>query len=191
MSITTVGLKNKLLLWGKAAGRCEYEGCNIPLWVDSLTKSEFNISYIAHIIADSPSGPRGDAFLSEKLKDDISNLMLLCDAHHRLIDRESVDKYTVERLHRMKTAHENRIEILSSITPDKQSHVLVYGANIGKNTASITWQRAAQAMQPDWYPAELNPIEISLVNSSFTDKEDNFWVTERENLRRLFLERVN
>ena len=76
MSITHIAEQTRLRLWGKSAGRCQYQGCNRPLWYDSLTKTEFNVAYIAHIIADSPKGPRGDALLSEQLKDDISNLML-------------------------------------------------------------------------------------------------------------------
>jgi hypothetical protein len=60
MSISKIPERTKLLLWGKAGGRCEYDGCNEPLWLDSVTKFEFNAAYIAHIVADKPSGPRGD-----------------------------------------------------------------------------------------------------------------------------------
>jgi len=90
VSVSYIPEKIKIRLWGTAAGRCQYEGCNKPLWLDTLTKYEFNVAYIAHIIADSPDGPRGDPELSFKLKADISNLMLMCDEHHRLIDREDV-----------------------------------------------------------------------------------------------------
>ena len=90
MSVTSVPEKVRTRLWGKAAGRCQYEGCNKPLWIDELTKFEFNQSYVAHIIADKPGGPRGDTELSELLKADISNLMLMCDTHHRLIDKEDI-----------------------------------------------------------------------------------------------------
>lgn len=50
MSVTYIPESVKIRLWGKAAGRCEYEGCNQPLWLDQLTKAEFNSAYIAHII---------------------------------------------------------------------------------------------------------------------------------------------
>ncbi|MGI5927220.1 MAG: hypothetical protein ACOX8A_08600 [Thermacetogeniaceae bacterium] len=88
MAAANVPERVKIRLWGKAAGRCEYDGCNEPLWLDSLTKAQFNVAYIAHIFADTPTGPRGDPALSEELKADINNLMLLCDKHHRLIDIE-------------------------------------------------------------------------------------------------------
>ena len=76
MSITKIPERIKLLLWGKAGGRCEYEGCNELLWQDPLTKFEFNSAYIAHIIADKPKGPRGDVVLSKQLRFDLSNLRL-------------------------------------------------------------------------------------------------------------------
>ena len=86
MSVSYIPETIEIRLWGKASGRCEYAGCNEPLWLDSLTQAEFNSAYIAHTIADKPTGPRGDPILSEQLKNDLSNLTLLCDVHHRLIN---------------------------------------------------------------------------------------------------------
>ena len=53
-------MKNQNLLWAISGGRCEYEGCNTPLYMDILTKKKYNKAYIAHIVADSLDGPRGD-----------------------------------------------------------------------------------------------------------------------------------
>ena len=131
MSVSYIPENVKIRLWGKAAGRCQYEGCNEPLWYDDLTKAEFNSAYIAHIIADSPNGPRGHTILSEQLKSDLSNLMLMCDKHHRLIDKVDIAGHSIERLQAMKTAHEKRVELLSSILNDKRSHIVLYGARIG------------------------------------------------------------
>jgi len=190
VSVTNIPEKVKFRLWGKAAGRCQYEGCNKPLWLDELTKAEFNTAYVAHIIADSPNGPRGAAELSELLKDDISNLMLMCDEHHRLIDREDVTGHPVERLREMKRKHEERIEMLTSLKEEKQSHVLLYGANIGQHHAPVSWEKAAQAMQPERYPAEKPAIELSIKNSPFQDDEGRFWELERESLRMQFAQTV-
>ena len=182
MSVSYIPESVKLRLWGKAGGRCEYDGCNERLWVDSLTQSEFNAAYIAHIIADSPNGPRGDKILSDQLKSDLSNLMLACDKHHRLIDKEKVKEHPVERLREMKQKHEARIDLLVSLIPEKQSHVLLYGANIGQQSAPLSARNAAEAMLPDWYPAELHPLEIGLRNSSVTDRTAEYWQLERTHL---------
>jgi len=186
MSVSYIPERVKIRLWGKASGRCQYDGCNKPLWLDSLTKAEFNTAYIAHIIADKPGGPRGNLELSEKLAADISNLMLMCDEHHRLIDREDVKGHPVERLREMKRKHEERIELLTSLMENKRSYVLLYGANVGRHNATVSWKKATQAMLPNCYPAEKPAIELSLKNSSFHDHEENYWLIERENLRRKF-----
>ncbi|MFD1777214.1 SAVED domain-containing protein [Fredinandcohnia salidurans] len=190
MSKTSIPDKVKIRLWGKAAGRCQYEGCNDPLWKDSITQSEFNTAYIAHIIADSPNGPRGHETLSEKLAKDISNLMLMCDKHHRLIDKEDVEGHPVERLMEMKKKHEIRIEMATSMSEDRKSHVLLYGANVGDHSSPIYWERTTPAMLPNRYPAEKPAIELSLKNSPFHDHQEMYWTLERESLRNHFSDKV-
>ena len=190
MSKTTIPPKTIVQLWVMSGGRCEYEGCNKALWRDDLTLTKMNRGYIAHIVADSPGGPRGQEGLSEKLSKDISNLMLMCDKHHSLIDKEQVEEHPVERLKEMKRIHENRIEINTSIKEEKQSEVLLYGANIGSHSTSVDFQKAVLAMTPNKYPASAEGINLSMSNSSFEDKEDEFWKIESENLYRLFNERV-
>jgi len=190
MSVTGVRSDVRTRLWGKAGGRCQYDGCNKPLWLDTLTKAEFNTSYIAHIIADEPGGPRGDAVLSKKLKSDISNLMLLCDEHHRLVDRADEPGHPVDRLVAMKELHEKRIELVTALGPEKRSHVVLYGANIGQQNAPLSIAKAAEAMLPDRYPAEARPIALGLVNSAITDRDDAYWNTESQQLSRLIEQQI-
>jgi len=190
MSVSSISEKVKIRIWGKAGGRCEYEGCNKPLWLDEVTKAEFNNAYIAHIIADKSEGPRGDNSLSVRLKDDISNLMLLCDAHHRLVDKEDVANHPVDRLQDMKRKHEARIELLTEIQSDKTSEILLYGARIGEHHTNLSFKNAALAMVPERYPASNRAIELSLKNTSFEDNEPQYWPIEQEHLRRQFSEHV-
>lgn len=68
------------------------------------------------------------------------------------------------------------------LTPEKQSHVLLYGANIGEQSAPLSFQSAIQAMLPDWYPAESQPLEIGLKNSSITDRDADYWRWESSHL---------
>lgn len=183
MSVSNIPESVKLRLWGKSGGRCQYEGCAKALWIDDLTKAEFNTAYIAHIIADKPNGPRGHSELSVKLCADIGNLMLMCDEHHRLIDKIDVQGHSVERLRLMKARHEGRIELLTSLQEDKKSHVLLYGANIGVQGAPLSWKKAAHAMFPLRYPAESRAIELGLRNSAFEDHSSEYWTIERQNLQ--------
>lgn len=184
MSASSVPNPKKQRLWGQAGGRCEYTGCNHPLWMDGVTKKEMNASYIAHIIADEPGGPRGDVVLSPQLRAELSNLMLLCDPHHRLIDVEDVAGHSVERLRLMKAAHEDRMAIVGSIGAGQSSHIVLYGANVGPHAAPMSYDQAARAVIPNWYPAEPRAISLGMVNGTWTDLDAEFWRIEREHLDR-------
>lgn len=190
MSKTTIPTKVKIQLWMLAGGRCQYEGCNEPLWKDLLSQKRINKAYIAHIIADEPEGPRGDKILSPKLAKDISNLMLMCDTHHRMIDVEAVNEHPVDLLQKMKIEHEDRIEILTSIHPNRKSEVLVYRANVGKVTSMIDHSKAIQAIRKTHYPISERGITLGLVNSSFEDDQATYWTVETENLKKLFDQKV-
>ncbi len=183
MSKTKIPTKVCTLLWVKAGGRCQYEGCNTPLWRDEVTKVTFNTSYIAHIIADEPGGPRGDPMLSPRLAKDINNVMLLCDQHHRMIDKEDVPGHPAERLREMKRKHEERIEILTGIQPDKASHIVLFGANVGAQSPLLNYQAVSVAMYPEWYPASDKPTLLSLVNSLEKDCSPNYWPMQLQHLQ--------
>lgn len=166
-----------------AAGRCQYEDCNEPLFYDELTKAEFNSAYIAHIYADSIGGPRYDPVFSPLLKKDLSNLMLMCDRHHRLIDREQVNEHPVGRLKAMKAAHEERIAVVTGITPEKQSHVVLFGANIGQEKVPLNYREAAHAMLPNRYPVSGRVIELGIKNLSFDDHTPGYWELQEKQLK--------
>ena len=174
-------------LWAKAAGRCEYDGCNKLLYKDDLTSEDINRGFVAHIIAASPDGPRGDEKLSAQLVDDIGNVMLMCHDHHRLIDYEQVAEHTVDRLRAMKKKHEDRVREVTEIAAAKISVPVVYGTNIGKETVSISRRDLAQAMLPDNYPTE-NVVTISCQNSSLHDSQELFWQAEVAQLEQKYNE---
>ena len=190
MSVSYIPDWVKLCLWGKAGGRCQYDGCNRQLFRDDYTQAEFNSAYIAHIVADKPDGPRGDPILSELLKRNIDNLMLLCDVHHRLVDKIDVAGHSVQLLQEYKRRHEARIELVTGIQDDQRSHVLLYGAKIGEHGSPLSFSKAASAMIPARRPAEPTAIELGWKPSPFEDSETAYWTMEREVLRRQFAERM-
>jgi hypothetical protein len=190
MSKTAIPPKTKMMLWGKAAGRCQYDGCNEPLDLDLVTKAEMNASYIAHIYGDQPLGPRYHAELSVKLAKDISNLMLLCDRHHRLIDIEEEAVHTVEHLSAMKASHERRISIVTAITPEQQSHIILFGAKIGQHQAPLNYREAAAAMVPSRYPADTKAIELGMKNLSISDDTPGYWDLQEKQLLDMFERQV-
>ena len=175
--------KTKCLLWAQAGGRCEYEGCNKILYRDLLTQTPGNNAYIAHIIAASPNGPRGDKVLSKQLAKDISNIMIMCDAHHRLIDKEQVDEHPVERLRQMKAKHEQRIERLTSLSEEKISLIVTYGANIAKYSPSLNYEILKTTIANTHYPSEDHTIDLGL-NSIYDESNRLYWQTEVDTLEK-------
>lgn len=186
--------KVSALLWIKAGGRCEYDGCNKLLYRDDVTLNPMNKSYIAHIVAASPNGPRGHSVKSKELETDISNLMLLCDAHHRLIDNEDYqEEYTVERLTEMKIKHERRIERITSIHNDKKSLLVTYGANIADNQPLFQYEILKSVIAETHYPAEEYSTDLGL-KSIYNETDPNYWQTETDTLERKvkrLLDRLN
>jgi hypothetical protein len=179
------------LLWGRAAARCEFWGCNKPLWKSSVTQEPVNIGQQAHIYAFSDDGPRGNKRILPKKRNEIGNLLLVCPECHRKIDKEADGgRYTVAILRAWKAEHERRIEIVTGIDPSKKSHVLLYGANVGDHSSPLNFAEAAHALFPQRHTADERPIVLGTINSAFTDRRPEFWRIEDENLRTLFEKRV-
>lgn len=148
----------KLQLWVKSAGRCEFKGCNTPVWYNGLTLSEGNFAEVAHIIGSSQDGPRGTEE-SEGLQKDFSNLMLLCQRCHKEIDDHS-EKYPIQLLRLWKQEHEDRIEIQTSYPEDiHKSTVLLFSVNIGDRTVPINHEAVRNAMFPK-FPTDQKGIKI-------------------------------
>jgi hypothetical protein len=178
-------------LWGRAAGRCEFAGCNKPLWKSSVTAERVNIGQKAHIYSFSEDGPRGRVDVLPEEVNSVDNLMLVCHECHQKVDK-AVDgvRYPARLLREMKRDHESRIELVTGIDASRKSHILLYGANIGEHTAPLTYAGAASAMFPHRYPATDRAISLSLHNSAGTDRDEQFWISEKENLDRQFARRV-
>tara|TARA_B100001179_G_scaffold232922_1_gene227895 strand:+ start:618 stop:2252 length:1635 start_codon:yes stop_codon:yes gene_type:complete len=96
---------SKRIVMEESHGRCMFSGCGSRLDFDSLSGHRGNFGYMAHNIAASESGPRGVMYLSKNLADEPSNILLLCDVHHRLVDRVATLDYPASKLQAMRTVH--------------------------------------------------------------------------------------
>lgn len=177
-----------LELWSKAGGRCEFRGCNKPLYEEGLTCAKVNLSNIAHIIASSPDGPRGDIVLSPLLARDINNLMLMCKEHHNDILDKFKEQYTRDELLKMKKEHESRIEAATSILPEMKSKIIAYSASVGKRAIHLSAAGFANTLFPGKYP-DGDVIKLDL-SSSWSDDEKIFWDVESAHLKKEFKEKV-
>lgn len=184
-----VSAATRNLLWARSAGRCQY--CNKPLIGDLITANDKLIrALVAHIVSAKPEGPRGDAVRSALLVDDINNLMLLCYEHHRLIDVEDEAGHAEELLLTMKAAHETRIEIQTSLTDDRQTHIITFGAPIGALEAPLSYPSVRMTVLPERYPAGGRAIHLEMKGCQYRDHEPAYWTFQKENLGRQFRDRI-
>lgn len=175
-------------LWGRAAGRCQFEGCNRIVFRSPVTQESVNIAEKAHIYAFSEKGARGWGPFRIKPKElnEVGNLMLVCHDCHKKIDHDKDgERYSADLLNDWKRKHERRVEIVSGVAQDKHSMVVLYGANIGAEKSLLQPLAANEALFPDWYPAQEYPIELSMKWEG-GDRDPKFWEIEAENLEQLF-----
>lgn len=93
------------ILWGQAGGRCAFPGCRRGL-VEEATAHDPKkvIGKIAHIVADSDSGPRADPAMPADDRRREPNLILLCGTHHDIVDVQP-NSHTIDDLRSWKADH--------------------------------------------------------------------------------------
>ena len=125
MAITERDLKK---LWGLSGGRCAFPGCNCDCLPFLDERDPTVIGEMAHVIAKSPTGPRGGGVGGD---DTYENLVLLCPTHHTLVDRAPAGRYTKDMLHEWKASHEESVaRALATPVFDDRDDLLRYLADL-------------------------------------------------------------
>lgn len=169
-------------LWWRAAGRCEFNGCQKPLYKHGITMQDCNISNIVHIIAVSSDGARGESDLTPDERNDISNLMLMCPDCHRLIDHEGKLQYTVKQLRDMKSHHEQRMEMLTGLKEDKQARIVTFGSKIGDAEPYFNEATLHDALLPEFYPSPDGIIDLGGNWYTPDNGWEEFWKEEEKSI---------
>lgn len=100
--------KTRKILWGKSGNRCAI--CRQRLVVDPTElDSESVVGDECHIISGAKNGPRYDPYFPPAEIDEVSNLILLCRVHHKMVD-DQVETYTAELLRSIGTNHGHWVE---------------------------------------------------------------------------------
>jgi hypothetical protein len=126
MEIMAISLRDQKMLWGRSASRCAFTECRRELVMDATTADRAAIvGEVAHIVSESPDGPRGNSHLTADERSRYANLILLCNVHHQLID-DQPNTYSVDRLLQMKNDHEGWVRTTLRLDPAKQNDEEVY-----------------------------------------------------------------
>jgi hypothetical protein len=157
----------RLILYVRAGGRCEFDGCNEYLLRHPLTQDEGNFGQMAHIVAFKPEGPRGKSGLRPDYINDADNLMLLCSQCHKLID-ERPQEYTRETLEKYKRDHEQRIFTLTATKADRKTTIVQLKSRVAGQTVAIPAADVRQAVSPR-YPDDPRGFIIDLTSMRIED----------------------
>lgn len=114
--MSTPSVAEQKLLALRSGNVCAFRGCTERLITDGPHGDSTLTGEVAHVIADSRQGPRGDSSLTDAERDKADNLVYLCEKHHKVVDRHP-RVYSVAVLRQMKTDHEERIAKLTGHTP--------------------------------------------------------------------------
>ena len=130
----------------QAGWRCQFDGCGEDLRHHFVPGATGNYSYFAHIIASSADGPRGDRVKSPLLANDPSNIMLMCDKCHRLIDRVAPARYDADCLNEMRQRNVDEVCRLLNTLRFPAAQMLVIGGNIEGQSFAFDERIAEEAM---------------------------------------------
>lgn len=99
--------KTRKVLWGRSGSLCAF--CRCELFIDATAESEVSIvGEECHIVSGQLGGPRYDPDFPRHLIDDISNLLVLCNVHHKMVD-DQFETYTAAVLGDLKSRHEQSV----------------------------------------------------------------------------------
>src|SRR5579862_893090 len=110
-----VDARTKQILWAKAGGVCSVPDCRQSLVTEASTADPLVLlGEIAHIVAQSPGGPRRDSAWQPSHIDAYEYLILLCHKCRETVDQQP-KTYPVERLLQLKKDHEEWVRTSLSI----------------------------------------------------------------------------
>lgn len=139
--------KQKEELGYLAGWRCQFTGCGQDLRWHAATSKIGQFGYFAHIVASSPDGPRGDPIESAKLASDPKNIILLCDACHRRIDKVEPHAYPTHVLRKMREDNLAEVKrLLDTLRYPEVSTLAVVG-NIAGQPAQFSMDDAHEALR--------------------------------------------
>lgn len=155
-------------LFAVSAGWCEFRDCRTFTLRHEPTLQEGNYGEIAHNYAFKELGPRPVPVGTVIDVNAIENLMLLCRPCHKRVD-DNEDEYPVELLREFKSEHEQRIQHIAGLGPERRTKPLVFLANIVKDAVTVTDGDVFSSLFPEMFPSRLvNALDLS----SLVDRKD-------------------
>ena len=166
------------MLFARSGNRCAFPKCRAPMAVNETLTGE-----VCHIKGARPGSARYDPGQIDVERHAYANLVLMCPTHHTVIDDDE-EAYTVERLCKIKAAHEAQSAPIPDAEAAAVAEVFIQSvSNIGQSgglsahtvnasaitvqsapsTSHLTRQRQIQAVEHLWQVLRNLSSEFGLV----------------------------
>jgi hypothetical protein len=122
----------KVMLYACSGNRCAYPRCGTRLVFTLHGSTVVNHGKAAHIVAESPHGPRGKSKLSAKERNSYENGVVFCSNHHNDVVDKFPAKFPIETLRKWKKQHEEIFGKPSGATSKKIQILTMYADCIDK-----------------------------------------------------------
>lgn len=135
----------RLKVWVRSGGRCAF--CNAYLLESDLTLRPVLLGEVAHNVAASDAGPRGDQRIPAEQRNSADNLLLLCGLHHPDADkRAQLDLLTVEQIRTLKEEHERRVFAATETVGRRRTVLLRMQGHVRRATVDLGVEAATEAV---------------------------------------------
>ena len=131
-------------LFALSMNKCAFLDCSTPI-LDPKTNTI--LAEVCHINAQNGKGPRYNLDQTHEERHGFENLILMCRVHHKIIDApENLAEFSAERLHAIKTEHEQRArdanQTIPSLTRSQLNDLRIASSYLGQNVTHMDFRQA-------------------------------------------------
>lgn len=163
-------------VWARGGGICAHPGCGVALYEDPNYFKPRAFGELAHNVAASADGPRGDAGRSAQLSDDPNNLILFCPTHHDLVDKPGWETdYPASLLASWKNQHEAAIRLAGEHSHGRPALPLRFTGVIGKQVMGGGVETIPGALIQRGLIAIERPVDLRVDASGYPVQSAEYW----------------
>lgn len=163
-------------VWARGGGICARPGCGAVLYEDPIFFKPRAFGELAHNVAASVDGPRGDASRSGLLSDDPNNLILFCPSCHSLVDKPGwAQDYPEALLAQWKERHEAVIRTAGRNSHGRLALGLRYLGVVGQQLLGGSPGTIAQAAIQCGLVLTQAPVDLRVDAGAYQPQSTEYW----------------
>lgn len=160
-------------LFALSRNHCARPECNVKL----VLENDVNLGEMCHIEGEKPNSARYNTEMDDEQRRDISNLIIMCNNCHTIIDND-IETYTVQKLKEIKKNHESKEGELFELTDEQLQKIMekerirIQQINMIGDGTQIATQSGDVTVQ-GWMPRDVITFFQALIGGSFPKLEES------------------